>query len=432
MHIMKCLSTDSNDNLTIGGVSVNDICDQYNTPLYILDEDEIRKNCKIYKDAMDKYYDGNGLILYASKAFSCMQMYRIVESEGLGIDVVSGGELYTALKAEFPAEKIYFHGNNKTDEELEMAVQNNIGTIVVDNLYELERLDQIAKKHGKIVNISFRIKPGVDAHTHDFISTGQIDSKFGVAISNGEAEQFAVKAVELKNINLKGVHCHIGSQIFDIEPFLVAAEKMMNFIASLKKEHNITISELNLGGGFGIKYTWTDDPVEYGSYIEKVSELVKSIAQDNGIEVPKILMEPGRSIVAPAGITVYTIGTIKEIKDVRTYVSVDGGMADNPRYIMYEAQYEAVPVTNPNAEKTEVVTIAGKCCESGDILIKDVKMPKLKSGDRLAVLVTGAYNYSMSSNYNRIPRPAVVMVSGGKSYLAVKRETYDDIIRNDI
>lgn len=432
MDIMECLGIDKNNNLTIGGVSVKDICDEYKTPLYILDEDEIRKNCRIYKEALLKHYDGNGLVLYASKALSCIKMCKIIDSEGLGLDVVSGGELYTALKAKFPTDKIYFHGNNKTDEELKMAVENNVGTIVVDNLYELTRLNDIAKSYGKIANISYRIKPGIDAHTHDFISTGQIDSKFGVALDNGEAEQFALEAVALENISLKGVHCHIGSQIFDIEPFLATAEKMMDFIIMLKNKHNISINELNLGGGYGIKYTEDDDPVPYGSYIEKVSALVKKIASENNIGVPKILMEPGRSIVAPAGITVYTVGVVKEIENVRTYVSVDGGMADNPRYIMYDAKYDAVLVNNPSGERTDLVTIAGKSCESGDILIKDIKLPKIKSGDLLAVLSTGAYNYSMSSNYNRIPRPPVVMVSGGKTYIAVKRETYEDIIRNDI
>jgi len=262
--------------------------------------------------------------------------------------------------------------------------------------------------------------------------TGQIDSKFGVALDNGEAESFVKAVFDMRFLKLTGVHCHIGSQIFDIEPFVLAAQKMMGFIGLVKEKFNYEINELNLGGGYGIKYVSSDDPVPYGDYIEKISVVVKECAKKYNVSVPRILMEPGRSIVAPAGMTVYTVGCVKEIENVRTYVSVDGGMADNPRYIMYGAEYEAVLVDNPDAQRVKTVTIAGKCCESGDILIKDAKMPQINVGDRLAVLSTGAYNYSMASNYNRIPRPPVVMVSGGKASLAVKRETYDDIIKNDL
>ncbi len=432
MDIMDCLGTAADGSLTIGGVAVNDICDKFGTPVYIFDEEKIRENCRAYRDAFDKYYDGNGVVSYASKAFSCIKMCKIAKEEGMGLDVVSGGELYTALKAEFPASRICFHGNNKTDDELYMAVENGVGTIVVDNEYELARLDRIAKELGKTVNITFRIKPGIDAHTHDFIMTGQIDSKFGVALDNGEAEAFVAKVLKTENINLIGIHCHIGSQIFDIDPFMLAAEKLMGFIGLVKEKFGVELQVLNLGGGFGIKYLSADDPVPYDEYIKKVSVVVKDCAEKYGVNVPKIYMEPGRSIVGSAGITAYTVGAIKEIKDVRTYVSVDGGMADNPRYIMYDAQYEAVLVNNPTAKAEKVVTIAGKCCESGDILIKDAKLPEVKSGERLAVLATGAYNYSMASNYNRIPRPPVVMVSGGKAQLVIKRETYEDLIKNDL
>ena len=431
MFVSESLSVDENGVLCIGGANALDIVKEYGTPVYVMDEDLIRKNCRIYKNAMDKHYGGNGLVLYASKAFSCKRMVKIVKEEGLGLDVVSGGELYTAIKADFPMDKVYFHGNNKTEDELNLAVDNGVGTIVVDNIFELEKLNAIAEKKGKIVDIMFRIKPGIDAHTHEFVMTGQIDSKFGVALETGEAMEAYKTAKQMKNLNIIGVHCHIGSQIFDIEPFEHAASVMMGFIADLKAE-GIEIERMNLGGGYGIKYVPEDNPIDYDAYIEAVSKVVKKVAAEKGIAMPKILMEPGRSIVASAGTTLYNIGGVKEIPDVRTYVSVDGGMADNPRFIMYGSQYHALLANNPLAQPEEVVTIAGKCCESGDLLIKDIKMPKLKAGDTLAVLATGAYNYSMASNYNRIPKPPVVMVSGGVSTLAVKRESYDDIIKNDL
>ena len=432
MFVSENLTVNEKNHLVIGENDTVELAKEYGTPLYVMDEDLIRKNMRVYKNAMDKYYNGNGLVLYANKAFCTLFTMRLAKEEGLGIDVVSGGELYTAIKAEFPMDKVYFHGNNKTVQELKMAVENGVGHIIVDNIYELEKINEIAKEHGIIQNIMFRIKPGVDAHTHSFIQTGQIDSKFGVALENGEAFEIYQTAHGMSNVNPDGIHCHIGSQIFDIEPFEKAAEIMMNFAADLKDKLGLTITKLNLGGGYGIMYTENDDPVPYDEYIKNVSETVKKTAKDRGIECPFILMEPGRSIVASAGITLYTVGGVKDIKNVRKYISVDGGMSDNPRYIMYESEYTAVIANNANADKTEKVTIAGKCCESGDLLITDTMMPKINVGDTLAVLATGAYNYSMSSNYNRIPRPAVVAVSGGDSKVVVKRETYEDMIRNDI
>ncbi|WP_094546623.1 diaminopimelate decarboxylase [Petroclostridium xylanilyticum] len=432
MFVSECLKVNKLNHLEIGGCDAVELAKEYGTPLYIMDEGLIRKYCKIYKNSMDKYYDGNGLVLYASKAFCTLYMCKIAEQEGLGLDVVSGGELYTALKAKFPVEKIYFHGNNKTYDELQLAVENNVGRIVVDNTFELEILNEIAAKMNKKVKILFRIKPGIDAHTHDFIRTGQIDSKFGVALETGEALDIVEHALRLANVEVIGLHCHIGSQIFDLAPFELAAKVMMNFIGDLKDKFGLEIKELNLGGGYGIKYIPEHDPIEYDSYIEAVSKVVKQVARERGVQLPFILMEPGRSIVGPAGITVYTVGAVKRIPNVRKYVSVDGGMADNPRYILYQSPYDAVLANNPTAEKVEPVTIAGKCCESGDLLIKDIMMPPIKPGDYLAVLATGAYNYSMASNYNRIPRPPVVMVHDGKAKLIVKRETYEDIVQNDI
>ena len=430
--VMDCLSINENGNLAMGGCDLCEVAKEYGTPAYVMDETQIRENCRVYRRSMEEYYGGNGLVLYASKAFSCKAIYRIMQEEGMGIDVVSGGELYTALQAEFPAEKIYFHGNNKTAEELNLAVKNGVGRIVVDNRTELYTLNAIAKERGVTAHILFRIKPGIDAHTHSFIQTGQIDSKFGVALETGEAEEIVREAMALDHVKIVGFHCHIGSQIFELEPFCQAAKVMLAFIAKAKNELQLEISELNLGGGFGIKYVGSDKPVNYGEYMKAVSLTVHSECERLGISLPFIVMEPGRSIVASAGLTLYTVGSVKEIPNVRTYVSVDGGMADNPRYIMYGSEYEAVSVAKPDEEPCMTVTIAGKSCESGDVLIRDAKLPQIQAGDLLAIQATGAYNYSMASNYNRIPRPPVVMVKDGKASLAVRRETYEDLLRCDL
>ena len=432
MFVSENLSINEKVHLMIGEHDAVELAKEFKTPLYVLDEDLFRKNSRVYKEAIDKYYDGNGLVLYANKALCTVHTCKVAASEGLGADVVSGGELYTAIKAGFPMDKIYFHGNNKTDDELDMAVSNGVGHIIVDNLYELERLNKIAEAYGVVQNIMFRIKPGVDAHTHSFIQTGQIDSKFGVALENGEAFEIYEIAHKMSNVNPDGLHCHIGSQIFDVEPFCEAARVMMNFAGELKAKLGLEIKKLNLGGGFGIRYTKDDDPVEYDQYIKSVSEVVKTVSKERNLAVPFILMEPGRSIAAPAGVTLYKVGAVKDIKGVRKYVSVDGGMSDNPRYIMYESEYSAVVADRAGDEFAQKVTVAGKCCESGDLLLKDTMLQKVNSGDILAVLATGAYNYSMSSNYNRIPRPAMVALSGKNSKVIVKRETYEDIIKNDI
>ncbi|MDD6762727.1 MAG: diaminopimelate decarboxylase [Clostridiales bacterium] len=432
MFVSEDLSVNEKNHLVIGSNDTVELAKEFGTPLYVLDEELIRKNCRIYKEAIDKYYDGNGLVLYANKALCTAYTFKIAQEEGLGGDVVSGGELYTAIKAGFPMDKIYFHGNNKTAEELEMAVENGVGHIIVDNIYELEMLNEIAKARGVVQNIMFRIKPGIDAHTHSYIRTGQIDSKFGVALENGEAFEIYERAHMMSNVNPDGLHCHIGSNIFDVDPFCEAAEVMMNFAGDLKDRLGLEIKKLNLGGGYGIMYTEKDDPVPYDEYIKHVSEVVKTIAAKRGLNIPFILMEPGRSIVAPAGITLYTVGGIKDIKNVRKYVSVDGGMGDNPRYILYESEYAAVIANKAGDAPTDKVTVAGKCCESGDILLNDTMLAPAEVGDTLAVLATGAYNYSMASNYNRIPRPAIVAVSGGKAKVVVKRETYEDLIKNDV
>ena len=432
MFVSENLNVNERGHLTISGIDTVELAEKYGTPLYVMDEQLIRKNCRSFKNSIDKFYGGNGLVCYASKAFSCIEMCRIIKDEGIGLDVVSIGELYTALKAGFDCDKIGFHGNNKTDEELDFAVENKVGHIIVDNIDELKRLNKIAEEKNVTVNIMFRIKPGIDAHTHDFVKTGQIDSKFGFALETGEAFEAVKNALEHKNINLRGLHCHIGSQIFDIAPFEEAARVMLNFIAKIKNELGYEIKELNLGGGFGIKYMDKDDPVPYETYMERVSGVVHQCCKELQINLPAMFIEPGRSIAAPAGITLYKVGARKEIPNIRTYVSIDGGMCDNPRYALYKSEYAAIVANKASEERSETVTIAGKCCESGDLIGENMKLQHAESGDIIAVCATGAYNYSMSSNYNRIPKPAVVFVNNGQSRIAVKRETLDDIIRNDI
>ena len=431
MFISSSLNINSKGNLAIGGCDCVDLAEKYGTPLYVLDEGLIRKNCRAYKDTLDRFYDGNALVIYASKAFCTTSMYKILNEEGLGADVVSGGEFYTAMKAGFPADKIFFHGNNKSADELEYTISNGVGRVVVDNYHELGLVSDICKKLGVCQKILLRVTPGVDAHTHSFISTGQIDSKFGIAIDTGEAIDFVKAALNTENVCVTGIHCHIGSQIFDYNPFACAAEKMTEFIVEIKKTTGYEVEELDLGGGFGIKYTSEDDPIPYEEFMKNISKIIKKFAAEKGIKLPFIVMEPGRSIVGEAGITLYTAGVVKEIPGIRKYVSIDGGMGDNPRYALYESEYQAVIANKPDAPYDDEATLVGKCCESGDIIINNGKLQKIESGDIVAVLSTGAYNYSMSSNYNRLPRPAAVMVSDGVDRIIVERETYEDLVRND-
>lgn len=432
MFVNDCLNVNEKGHLTIGGCDTLELAKEFGTPLYVMDEATIRNTCKSYVNSIKTHYDGKGLPMYASKALSCKALVQLADSENMGLDVVSGGEIYTAMKANFPPEKIQFHGNNKTEAELRMALDYNIGKIIVDNLYELELLNKIAGEKNKVVKISMRIKPGIDAHTHNFIMTGQIDSKFGFALETGEAMAAVKESLKLGNVDLTELHCHIGSQIFDIDPFVKAAEVMMDFIGQIKRETGHLVTELNLGGGYGIKYTENDNPVPYDNYMAAVSKAVKAKAAENDIPVPFIYMEPGRSVVGEAGITLYTVGGRKEIPNIRTYVSVDGGMTDNIRYALYESEYTVVNAGKADQKPNEKVTVAGKCCESGDLIQKDTPVADVQVGDTLAVLSTGAYNYSMASNYNRNPRPAIVMVKDGKPRLIVKRESYDDLVANDL
>lgn len=425
-------SIGDNGHLFIGGVDTEALVKKYSTPLYVMDENVIRDNMRAYREAFEKYYNSNGRAYYASKAFCCKEMCRIAHEQGLGLDVVSGGELYTAMSVQFPAELINFHGNNKTADEIASAVRYGVGRIIVDSFYEIELINDVAKQLGTTVSVSLRIKPGVEAHTHEYIRTGQIDSKFGFVLDSGEAMKAVKTALTYKNIKLCGVHCHIGSQIFELDPFKDAAKIMLDLIKDVKNTLDYEIEELNLGGGFGIKYVDSDAPKPFGEYIKTLCETVKDYSEEIGIKAPFVAVEPGRSIVGEAGVTLYTVGGVKEIPNVRTYVSVDGGMCDNIRYALYKSEYTILNALRASEPKDSVYTIAGKCCESGDLIGENISMQKTFGGDILAVLSTGAYNYSMASNYNRIPRPAVVMIKDGTDRIVINRESYENIIANDI
>jgi len=431
MNLQGTMRINAQGHLEIGGCDVVDLAKEFGTPLYIMDEAEIRGRCRAYLRAFRNDYP-QAEILYAGKTFLTLAMCRIIAQEGLGLDVVSGGELYTALKADFPREKIYFHGNNKTPAEIAMALDGKVGRFVVDNFDEIQLVNAMAGERGTKASVLLRVTPGIEAHTHSYIQTGQLDSKFGFTLSTGMALTAAKAIEQAPHLELVGIHCHIGSQIFDLEPYGIVAGVMMDFAKQIKAETGIEVREIDLGGGLGIKYTREDEPAEINDYARVVLEKIKTKAGATGMDLPKVLVEPGRSIAGPAGTTIYTVGTIKEIPQVRKYVAVDGGMADNIRPALYESKYEAIVANKANAAATETVTITGKCCESGDMLISDALLPPLQRGDILAVTCTGAYNYSMSSNYNRLPRPAVVLVNDGQAELIVKREDFADLVRNDL
>ena len=424
--------TNGQGHLTVGGVDTVELARTYGTPAYILDEDVIRANCRTYLTAARAHFGADALPLYASKALCFTGIYKLVAEEGLGVDCVSGGELYTATHAGFPAERIYFHGNNKTDADLSQALDMGVGTIVVDNTEELTALDALARERGKVQKILLRITPGIDPHTHRAVVTGNIDSKFGSAIATGQALAITKHALSLAGVSLAGFHCHIGSQIFDIEPFRDAAGIMLRFIADVKRETGFEAAELNLGGGLGVRYIEEDPHIDYAACIADIAAIVREGAEKNGVAMPRVILEPGRSLVAAAGVTLYTVGSVKNIPGFKTYISVDGGMPDNPRYALYQSQYTALIANRADAPRDLVATLAGRCCESGDLLGEDMRIQTAARGDILAVLCTGAYNHSMASNYNRLPRPPIVMVAGGKARLAVARESYADLVRNDL
>jgi diaminopimelate decarboxylase len=420
-----------NGHLEIGGCDTTDLAKTVGTPLYIVDETLVRTQCKEYMEA----FRASGLqfqVAYASKAFCVMAMCRLAEEEGLSLDVVSDGELYTALQAGFPAERIHFHGNNKTPEEIAMAIDAGIGCFVIDNFIEMHLVNQIAADKGTRVKALFRVTPGVEAHTHEYISTGQQDSKFGFDITNGSAARALHEANQLANLEILGVHSHIGSQIFEVEGFKMAVERVAAFAQHIREQVGITFTVVNLGGGFGIRYIDGHTPLPVAQYVKAITDAVKESFHANAYPLPQIWVEPGRSIVGEAGTTLYTVGSLKELPGIRKYVAVDGGMTDNPRPALYQSKYEAMLANRANDATEEVVSIAGKCCESGDMLIWDLSLPKVNVGDLLAVSCTGAYNYAMASNYNRIRRPAVVFVRDGQADIVVKRESFQDIVGNDV
>lgn len=435
MNVRETLKINEKGHLEIGGADCVDLAQKFGTPIYLFDEEYIRRMMRVYRDTIEKKYDGNGMVLYASKAFSCQAIYRIADEEKIGIDVVSGGELFTAQKASFPMEKVYMHGNNKLDYEIGEALDAKIGCIVADAYSEIDKIDVEAEKRGMKQDVLLRINPGVEAHTHAFVQTATTDSKFGFSIQDGAAERVTAYALTKKNICLKGYHCHIGSQIFEKQSFVIAVQKCMRFAAEMKEKLGFTLQTLNLGGGYGVWYTDEDKkitPEGYAEYVETLIDEVKTQASALHLPLPFLLIEPGRSIVAEAGITLYTVGAIKDIPGVKKYVAVDGGMFDNPRYALYQSKYTAVLANRANEETTELVSIAGKCCESGDLIAVNVHLPKAQTGDLLAVLSTGAYNYSMAMNYNRNLIPPCVLVRDGQAEYIVKPQSYEDLNRNDV
>ena len=421
------LTINEKGNLAFAGHDTTELAAKYNTPVYIMDERKIREKCRIYKTAMQQYFGAYSMPLFASKSLCFKHIYEIMREEGMGIDVVSSGELYTALQAGFPAENAFFHGNNKTDFDISFAMDNGIGHIVCDNADELSAISREAAKRGIRQKILLRLAPGIDPHTHAKISTGSIDSKFGAAIETGQAFDLTALALGMPNVELEGFHCHIGSQIFECEPFCDAADIMLRFIAKVKEELGFEATVLNLGGGMGVPYVSADPVIDYAENIRKISEHVKAECAENKIKQPVILMEPGRSIVADAGLTLYTVGGKKEIPGFKNYVSVDGGMPDNPRYALYQSSYTIITANKAAKPADYKCTIAGRCGESGDRLQENVLIAEPVRGDILAVLTTGAYNYAMSSNYNAICKPPVVMLDGEKDYVAVRRESFEDL-----
>lgn len=423
-------SMNDKGNLEIGAVDAVKLAEKYGTPLYIYDVSLIRENCQSFIEAFESL-EVEYQVAYASKAFSSIAIFQVIQQEGLSLDVVSEGELYTALQAKFPPEKIHLHGNNKSLRELEMAIKHEIGCIVIDNFYEIELLDQLLHKYQKKIDVLIRITPGVESDTHRYIMTGNEDSKFGFSLTNGQADQAFQKLYRHKYMNFKGLHTHIGSQILKPDGYLLTNRILFDKISEWNKTYGFAPQVLNLGGGFGIRYTSQDEPVTNEEFVKKIVSAVKEEVKQLDIPIPEIWIEPGRSIVGNAGITVYEIGSMKEIPGVRKYVSVDGGMTDNLRPALYGATYEGVIANKVNQSPIEEVSIAGKCCESGDMLIWDLPVPKIEPGDYLAVFATGAYGYSMANNYNRFPKPAIIFVENGKDQLVVERETIEDLVKKD-
>lgn len=422
-----------NGHLLFAGQDTVLLAEQFKTPLYLMDEDRIRNRCRTYLSAVSEAFGENGKVLYASKAASFKRIYEIMAEEGMGIDVVSSGEICTAQKAGYPLQNAFFHSNNKTDGDISYAIENGIGYFVVDNAEELFAIDRIAGENGVCQQVLLRLTPGIDPHTFAAVSTGKVDSKFGSAIETGQAEEMVRTALSLGNLSLAGFHCHIGSQVFEADVFLKAADIMLEFIAQIKKSLGFVTRILDLGGGFGVRYIESHGTVDIKKNVSEIGAFVKEKAASLDVDLPTIAFEPGRSIVADAGMTLYTAGTVKRIPGFINYVSVDGGMTDNVRFAMYGSPYTLFAANKMNEKRDMLCSVVGRCCESGDILQEKVALPdSVCRGDIIACLTTGAYNYSMASNYNRIPRPPVVMLSGGTAYVAVRRETVEDLVSLDV
>ena len=432
MYGTESLAINEQGHLTLGGADIPALASKYGTPLYLMDEGGIRKACRAYLEAGRKHYGENFFPAFAGKAFCIGAMYRILAEEGFGADVVSGGELYTAHRAGFDMRKILYHGNNKTRAELAEGLDYGVGRFVVDNVDEMRALESLCAERNVRAGILLRITPGVEAHTHAYIRTGQIDSKFGMAIETGAADEGVRTALSCPHLDLHGFHCHIGSQILETEPFAAAAEVMTDYIAHVRDTFGTVVPELNVGGGFGIRYTEEDTPKTPDENLAALAAALKAACAGKNLPLPRLMIEPGRSIVAPYGVTVYTVGGVKTIPGYRTYVAVDGGMTDNPRYILYGSKYEFVLPERASEPRTMTATIAGRNCESGDLVGENVSIQPVRPGDLLCTLTTGAYCYAMASNYNRVPRPAVVMIRDGSDRLVVRRETLEDLVRCDI
>ena len=424
---MSAYQTNDQGELTIGGVAATQLAQQYGTPLYVYDVSQIRDAIRAYKSAFATQ-PINYSVSYAAKAFATVAMFQVAASEGAHLDLVSGGEITTALKSGFDMQHTSFNGNNKTDAELQLALDSGLGTVIADNDYELERLSKLAADRGVTQDILLRVTPGISAHTHEYIMTGQADSKFGYDVASGQALAAIAKAQTLPGINLRGIHAHIGSQIFEVDGYVAEAKKLVELAAAAHFQPEI----IDLGGGFGIRYTDDDKPLPTTTFIDALTPVLQDACTAANMTVPDIWLEPGRSIVGPAGYTLYTAGSRKVVPGIRTYQSIDGGMGDNIRPALYQAKYDVLLAKQPDAAKTERLTIAGKNCESGDIIAKDVDLPAVHPGDTLAVLATGAYGYSMASLYNRNPRPAVVFAENGKSSVVVRRETWQDLVDHDL
>ena len=422
---IKPLTLEEKEHLFLGGCDLVDLARKYGTPLYVIDEASLREICKNYKSAFKNYK--NIKMMYASKALCTSALCRILDQEGFGFDTVSAGEIYTVYKSNVDMSKVLFNGNNKSLKEIELAIDLGVGRFSVDNFYEANLLNKIAYEKNKTIDILLRITPGIECHTHDYIQTGQTDSKFGFDLTQID-EIIGLIKNEYKNLNLKGLHAHIGSQIFELKSYYDEVEILIKEIKRIKEIHNIELSEMNIGGGLGVKYTTNDNPPS----IEELAKSITDSMQKYGIDVPTIYIEPGRSIISTSGVTLYTVGSSKQVPNGRKYVAIDGGMADNPRPSMYQAEYFAQVANKPKHENIEKVTIAGRFCESGDILINEIELPKLETGDILCVYNTGAYNYSMASNYNKVEKPAMVLVNNSLSDIIVNRETLDDLVSKDV